>query len=832
MRLLYAFFLLVFLSTTSQAQHKASRISCEQALEFMVAQASDAPVDTSIYIFRKRRHADNVLRRLTDLALRSPRCPAALGARGLVKQRLARTKWVPKDVRGQRVGVSWKDDALYDLAQAAKAGGPTGAAATILAARLLHTTEVDRPSPVRETRPKPQISCKRALELMVAQAIGTSVDTSIYIFPDRNDADDVLWRLTDLALRSGRCPAALGARGLVKQRLTQTKWVPRDAPGQRIGVPWMDDALYDLALAAKAGGPTSVAAATVGSQLLLPTKVDRPYLVREVGPKLLSIPPAKSEIHDSIRYFHRGRLASWLWHPATADSAFSLYLAAGGSRHRAALELARVRLASYSSGADTLYYMAAASRDSATVRELRADLAFVADTQELSQFDKVPANGRPDWLRRFWEQRDLESLRPRGSRLHEHYARIRTAKLRFRLLSYPRRYELNELWINRDAEFDDRGLVYIRHGQPDETVEAVRVGACPNTSWLYRRPQGNLILHFVARQNPDDWRLVETLANVSGESGATTRLRQAGRETSCTPVDGLLESRMAIDPIYAKLAVNASRRNWERELAITTRSRQIGTTTDSDRLRFSAPLKVTWRAYGLLGTEPRRGRALVLISVAGDALKPHPKRPLAYPFRMRVVAQSGSHLVELDSTRSVGVSRAPHSTEMLSFTTEVPLESGVWNVAVALEQETDLAGEVLRDSLVPVPDLASRMPVLSDIVLGDVTGGRYWDAPDGPFPLSSTGSYVQGEPIPIYYEVAGATPRGELETEITLVRDDGKGRSVIRFNEQVDGPITRVRRELSTRRSQPGRYILTISVRTADNRRARREASLFVQEAK
>jgi hypothetical protein len=120
------------------------------------------------------------------------------------------------------------------------------------------------------------------------------------------------------------------------------------------------------------------------------------------------------------------------------------------------------------------------------------------------------------------------------------------------------------------------------------------------------------------------------------------------------------------------------------------------------------------------------------------------------------------------------------------------------------------------------------MLMLSDIVLGDVTGGRTWMAPGGRFFLSSTGSYNQGEPVPIYYEVAGANARGELETEITFVREDGKGRSVIRFIEQVDSPITKVRRELSTRQLQPGRYILTIKVRTADNRRALRQTSLSV----
>ncbi|HET6779294.1 MAG TPA: GWxTD domain-containing protein [Gemmatimonadales bacterium] len=673
-----------------------------------------------------------------------------------------------------------------------------------------------------------KLSCDQALQLMVAEVTGAPVDTSIYIFKDRRDADNALRRLTFLANGSPRCPAAHGARGLVKQRLVPTGWFPKDLPGQRVGIRWKEDALYDLALAAKKGGPAAVAAATAGSKILLPEKVGMPYLVKEVGPTLLAIPQAESEIPDTIRYFHRGRLAAWLWRPATADSAFSVYQAAGGSADRAALELARLRLATGRPGADSLYYQVAASADPRIVRDLRYDIGLVADPQELSAFDRLQSPARPAWLRRFWEDRDLEDLRPRGSRLREHYRRIGVARERFRLLSYPRHYELNELWINRDAEYDDRGLVYIRHGEPDVTASALRVGACPNTSWLYRRLEGNLVLHFVARQNPDDWRLVETLANVSGERGATTRVRRAGPSHSCAVVDDLADSRRRLDPIYARLAVNQTQRNWERELNITTRSREVSTTTDSDLLRFPSDLNLSWRAYGLLGNSPRRGRMLVLVSVPAPSLAPISQDPLAYGFRMRLVARSGPRAFELDSVRRLGVRQAPKKGQMVTFTTEVPLEAGTWRVGLALQQQRDSAGEVRHDREVPVPDARGTRLALSDIVLGDATGGWPWAAPDGPFPLSSTGTYVRGEPVPIFYEIAGAGTRGDIESEVTLVRDDGKGRSTIRFTERTDRPVLRVRRELNTSKSQPGRYTLTVRIRTPDNRRAARQTTLIL----
>ncbi len=251
----------------------------------------------------------------------------------------------------------------------------------LLVSLLLATAPAALPAQMKPT-------CDRALQLMLAQVAGAPADTSIYVFTKRQDADNALRRLTFLATDSPGCPAAYGARGLVKQRLAKTDWVPKDAPGQKAGSPWNQGAVYDLAFAAKGGGPAAVAAATLATQALLPDKVKTPWLVKEVGPTLLDIRPAPSEIPDTIRWFQRGRLAAWLWRPESADSAFSAYQAGGGSPDRAALELARIRLAMGSAGADSLYYRAAAASTDRIARDLRYDLAFVADSQEL-----VPSTG-------------------------------------------------------------------------------------------------------------------------------------------------------------------------------------------------------------------------------------------------------------------------------------------------------------------------------------------------------------------------------------------------------------------------------------------------------
>ena len=231
-----------------------------------------------------------------------------------------------------------------------------------------------------------------------------------------------------------------------------------------------------------------------------------------------------------------------------------------------------------------------------------------------------------------------------------------------------------------------------------------------------------------------------------------------------------------------------------------------------------------------LGDAAGQGRALVLVSVPAEVLVPISQDPLAYGFRARLVARSDNRTIEIDSMRMLGAPHPPKPGQMLTFNQEVPLPAGIWNIGVSLEQPTDTAGQVLRDGDVSVPNSGGTALALSDIVLGDKTGGRPWMAPDGPFPLSSTGRYIRREPVTIYYEIAGAKAGSELETEITLSDEKGKNRSVIRFSERVTSPTLRLRRELSTSKSGPGGYRLDVRIRSSDGRKAERVARLSITE--
>src|SRR2546422_4553585 len=78
------------------------------------------------------------------------------------------------------------------------------------------------------------------------------------------------------------------------------------------------------------------------------------------------------------------------------------------------------------------------------------------------------------------------------------------------------------------GESDDRGIIYLRHGPPDKRASYQQVldRIEPNETWLYRRPppEGDLIFHFVARGDVQDFKLVESLADAltAGHGGALT----------------------------------------------------------------------------------------------------------------------------------------------------------------------------------------------------------------------------------------------------------------------------------------------------------------------
>src|SRR2546427_273498 len=248
----------------------------------------------------------------------------------------------------------------------------------------------------------------------------------------------------------------------------------------------------------------------------------------------------------------------------------------------------------------------------------RADRSVVGGPDEITPFDGFPPPGpRAEWLEHFWRRRDVAEARNPGERLAEHSRRWFYAWREFRLVSRHRHYDITERYRSDQAEFDDRGIIYLRHRPPDKRASYQQVldRIEPNETWLYRRPppEGDLIFHFVARGDVQDFKLVESLADAltAGHGGALTL--EVRRPRFDPVLSDLFASRAEISPVYARLGNTLGSTNTGRALAdertLGQRSIAVGTTTDRYTREVAAPLGTVASEFVVGTVGGGRGRA-------------------------------------------------------------------------------------------------------------------------------------------------------------------------------------------------------------------------------
>lgn len=152
------------------------------------------------------------------------------------------------------------------------------------------------------------------------------------------------------------------------------------------------------------------------------------------------------------------------------------------------------------------------------------DWKYLFTERELALYRRL---GRPGekkaFFERFWTSRNPTPAAPINVRALEHYRRLIHAEKEFWFdgvrsaannadqagaLAFPDTY-----WLN--GEFNDKGLVYLRYGEPDETARTPN-RRISNESWLYhaRFDRDKLIFHFMMDENlgiDNNWRLTASL---------------------------------------------------------------------------------------------------------------------------------------------------------------------------------------------------------------------------------------------------------------------------------------------------------------------------------
>ena len=627
------------------------------------------------------------------------------------------------------------------------------------------------------------------------------------------DADEARDQLRTLTRRQPGWPYAWHALALAEVR--RAEWERSDpvALGNRVGTGTLERAIRHECRAL-AADPAYLPAALTLTDLALDLRDTTlfPATLAALRDAERGQPEPAADLLLAL-----GRVARAAGEAGTAVDAFARAATARGEPPGvAALELARTRLALGAVEGEAPYFETAQSEDSAVVAGYRADLAPIAADSELARFDAARGSERVAFLRRFWTDRDRAELRADGERLREHFRRLLYARRHFALTVARRFYGGRDAYRSGSEEIDDRGVIYVRHGEPGTRLRPFVFGLMPNETWRYDRADGDLLFHFSAGYDDAgggdlyDYRLVESVLDLHGASDA--------------PVDQLLLSRQTLTPLYGRMlnwGPNGAARAGGRERAIGRVSIAFGTSTDSYELQYAHRLSAT---ANLIAVGHRDGAGLAHFVFGIGAAETAPAADgegVRYPVRVRLVVLDGSdHAVaSLDTSLVFRLDRPLGPGQYLIGRAELPLPPGRWSWRAAIEQG-DSAGVVVPRDTVRVARALAPL-ALSDLALGVEAASARWQPPGGePVLLTPFDLFPVRSELRLYYEAAGAVPGAEYRHEIAVFRMKGDPAAperrpavTLSVDERAADSVVRSYRTLRLRDLKAGSYMIEVRVR-------------------
>ena len=504
------------------------------------------------------------------------------------------------------------------------------------------------------------------------------------------------------------------------------------------------------------------------------------------------------------------------------------------------LEQARARFALGRLDGGEPWYRGLGLAEGAVLAMYRRDLAVLMPATTLASFDAAAPTARVTLVRTFFERRDHDELQRTGGRLREHYARLDHAQRNFRLVSRRRQYDIQERYRSTQDDFDDRGVIYVRHGAPDQRVQYNVPGIEPNESWRYQRTTGDLVFHFVARQDVQDFRLVESVLDILGFVGAM-QARDSGQLSSSGQAEALVRSREPLGQLYSRM-LGAARGGGTmlqtEERAVGRKSIAIGTRTDSWPLRFRRALDATIfvAAAGadsagaqlqIAFAMPTKGLNLET-GAAGDIAEVR--------LRATILDLDGALVATLDTVRRFLVKEPAAATEQLLGRQALRVPAGRLTVRASLEQGP--AGIGSRRDTVVVTSPTGPALGLSDLVVGTRSVRLFWvPSPGDTTWLNPLASFRRSEPMQLTFEVSGVLAGSAYRTEVRIVRPGGSalsrlfgGGAALRVAADGvhPGGLLVVHRELALDEVRPGTYLVEVTVSTPAGEKVTRQQEITV----
>lgn len=435
-----------------------------------------------------------------------------------------------------------------------------------------------------------------------------------------------------------------------------------------------------------------------------------------------------------------------------------------------------------------------ATGDSLALETLWKDVRGLATSAELEDWDERPTASRCDMLVEMIAERAVRSGLTFDQRLEVHYQRLEKARSDWGLES-PRVQAgaADSLGRHPDLEFDDRGLIYLRMGDPDEIAYAIATvipGGMGNRveGWRYERPEGPRLFFFspigTMGVGITDFRLLDAPWRAVGERYGVTvgEIMEYPRQKRELLGEYILAFQ-GLDPSYSTMAYRTARGEGGVELLQDLTVQREETIVDivfavdsvPDVPEGAASLRLAWERLRFF--DPSSGSTWVwlLAAARGGDLTPEVEadRQNVYRLDLLAVVRRGTDVIQ-DSIRTVV--RLPRELgDDDAVLARVPFFVGpgdhpftlVARDGNALDGPAGNWGRGTATGLAP-----SGLPHLSDIAVASDSGG-VWTR-DGATFLAITPTHITGPDglIHLYFEVYGVADGAPYSVEIRVVPEE------------------------------------------------------------
>ncbi len=582
--------------------------------------------------------------------------------------------------------------------------------------------------------------------------------------------------------------------------------------------------------------------------------------------------PDRGDVEDLLRRWERatgGPSDSWDWLAASrlwvraeeADRAFDALQRAGDGIPDALreLELARIGFLKGRDDATVHWWASCAVATEESALEAWTDLVPLATPDEIEAWDRfsaLPAGQRDDcaFFRRFLNRRAIASGLAPDARLEQHYRRLRHARNLYRRRGKETGTTTMRHGLPRSPAFDDRGMLYLRMGDPDRSA-SFQADECyePNVTWAYENPEGIRLYHLSSLGGTDDWWLIENLASVfrCPVDPATGRIiRTRNPMVALSPVLPLIPawllvdlygSRAVLDPEYARMANRFDRNRTIEQLQIerdmTGEDARIAIEGIPERPNVDLSLNFDSEWLQFRSPRPMTTRVWVNVELPGSELDGAIRSGNGSRLEavLTLLDEDEEVLVTVPAEfdlEAAGVS-GPDAVLGLRIPAEVPpgRYTTLFQVRFPPSEDGRARGNYVSDSLV-VRDFGGALPLLSDIAVAPDSGGAWRPRPGlamRPSPSHRTGTDGVAW---IYLEAYNLTPGGAYTARVRLQDAAAEGDEPPAFEQEYSGTaasgariLTPVVLRLELNEVPPGDYELKVrltdsatGVRTLDSK--------------